>query len=133
MSQPLVGRSDDHTPVDPPELARRINRLFDVMHKRAAPPMSTSAAAEAITARGPVHLSPSTLERLRSDCGAVSSRAELTAIAEFFGVSASYLTDAAACHSIDAQLDLLRDLRETGTGGPVRVAYACSRPPAAPI
>lgn len=46
MSQPLVGRSDDHTPVDPPELARRINRLFDVMHKRAAPPMSTFAAAK---------------------------------------------------------------------------------------
>lgn len=133
MSQPLVGRSDDHTPVDPPELARRINRLFDVMHKRAAPPMSTFAAAEAITARGTVHLSPSTLERLRSDCGATSSHAELTAIAEFFGVSASYLTDVAAGHSIDAQLDLLRDLRETGTGGPIKVAYACSRPPAAPI
>ena len=133
MSQPRVGHSDDHTPVDPPELARRINRLFDVMHARTAPPPSTSAAAAAITARGAVPMSPSTLERLRSDCGATSSHAELTAIAEFFGVSTSYLTDAAAGPGIDAQLDTLRALRDAGVGGPIRTIHACSRPPAASI
>ena len=133
MSQPRVGRSDDPTPVDPQELARRINRLFDVMHKRTAPPASTSAAAAAITARGAIRVSPTSLERLRSASGVASSHAELTAIAEFFGVSPSYLTNVAAGNPIDAQFDILRALRDAGISGPIRAAYACSRPPGASI
>lgn len=97
------------------ELARKIDRLFEVMHKRDAPPMSTATAAAAITAKTGVPLSAARLEALRSgDNDAAATHSELAAIARGFGVSPIYLTTAGPAPEIDAQLDLLQALRDTG-------------------
>ena len=72
----------------PGEIAARINRLFDVMHKRAEPPLSTSLAAAAITAETGVQFSTDQLESLRAGQRDIPADAELTAIAKFFGISA---------------------------------------------
>jgi transcriptional regulator with XRE-family HTH domain len=103
---------DNARQVNTTELARRINRLFDVMHKRDALPLSTAAAADGITARGGAPVSATLLDRLRSgDSSSDPSEAELRSVAAFFGVAPEYLTEAAAAKRIDPQLDLLRALR----------------------
>lgn len=95
-------------------IAARINRLFDVMHKRAEPPLSTSAAAAAITAETGVQFSTDQLERLRTGQGAIPADAELTAIATFFGISARYLLTPGPHPDIEAQLNLLEAMRDGG-------------------
>lgn len=100
-----------------PELARRIDRLFEVMHKRDTPPVSTAAAAAAITTNSGVPLTAVRVEALRSgedEAVAAPTNAELTAIAAYFGVSPRYLTTAGPTPDIDAQLDLLLAMRDTG-------------------
>lgn len=114
---------------EPAELSRRINRLFDVIHKRAGPPLSTVAAAEGITTRGIASISAAVLEELRCGQRTDPSDAELVAIADFFGVAAAYLTDTASANRIDAQLDLLRTLRDIGSPQGIAAVYACTRPP----
>jgi hypothetical protein len=104
------------------ELAAKINRLFHVMHKRDAPPLTTAAAAAAITAKSGDPISADRLEKLRSgDDDAVPVLDELVAIATHFGVSPRYLTTAEPTPDIDAQLDLLEAMRDTG----VRDIRAC--------
>lgn len=111
-----VSSTRDHTNhVNATELARRINRLFDVMHKRDAPPLTTAAAADGITARGDAPVSTNLLDQLRSgDRSNDPTEAELRAIAAFFGVAPEYLTDTESATRIDPQLDILRALREAG-------------------
>lgn len=111
-----------------PELARRINLLFDVIHKRAEPPLTTAAAAAAITARGGVPVSAVGLEALRSGVSGDTSRAELSATAEFFGVPAIYLTETGSRTGIDAQLHLLRIMRDAGGLNEIRAMHVCKPP-----
>lgn len=109
----VSSKHDDASHLDTTELARRINRLFDVMHKRDAPPLSTAAAAAGITARGDAPVSTNLLDRLRSgDRSNDPTEAELRAIAAFFGVAPEYLTDTESATRIDPQLNLLCALRE---------------------
>lgn len=96
------------------ELATKINRLFEVMHKRNEPPLSTRAAAEAISAHSGVHIGVADLEGLRSGDKSDPSDAELGAIAGFFGVSERYLLSAGPVADIEAQLSLLCELRDAG-------------------
>lgn len=103
------------------ELAGKIDRLFEVMHKRDAPPMSTATAAAAITAKSGVPISAARLEALRSgDNDAAATNTELAAIATGFGVSPTYLTTVGPTPDIDAQLDLLQALRDASVQGLVR-------------
>lgn len=112
----------------PGETAARINRLFDVMHKRAEPPLSTSLAAAAITAETGVQFSTDQLESLRAGQGAIPADAELTAIAKFFGISARYLLTPGPHNDIEAQLNLLEAMRDAG----VRDLGACGGAPSGP-
>ena len=112
---------------EPAELARRINRLFDVMHARRDPPQTTSAAAAAITERGPVQLDAEALDALRAGHNPGATVPELNALADHFGVTAAYLTDAGTDPTVDAQLNLLRTLRDNGVGKIISV-HACTRP-----
>ncbi|OFJ51872.1 hypothetical protein BEL07_20655 [Mycolicibacterium grossiae] len=111
----VSSKHDDASHMDTTELARRINRLFEVMHKQHAPPLTTAAAAAGITARGDTPVSTNLLDQLRSgDRSSDPTEAELRAIAAFFGVAPEYLTDTEAATRIDPQLNLLCALREAG-------------------
>lgn len=91
-------------------LSAKLNRLFDVMHRRDAPPMSTEAAAAGITAQTGVGISAAYLSELRAGAGREPSVDELVAIAEFFGVSSPYLTGDRP--DIEDQLTLLELMRD---------------------
>ena len=109
-------------------VAARINRLFDVMHKRAEPPLSTSAAAAAITVETGVPLSPDALESVRAGQGSIPEDSELVAIAQFFGISPRYLVSAGPHPDIEAQLNLLEAMRDAG----VQELGACGDAPSGP-
>ena len=93
-------------------LASRINRLFDIMRKPADPPLSNAAAATAIEAKTGVSISPAYLWQLRSGLKSNPTISHLRAIAEYFGVPASYLIDEGEDPSIEAQLLGIEDLGE---------------------
>lgn len=69
-----------------PELARRINLLFDVMHTRTEPPLNSAAAAAAMSARGGSAVSAAVLEQLRLGYRGDALDAQLSIVADFFGV-----------------------------------------------
>ncbi len=96
------------------ELAGRLNKLFDVMHPVGAPEVSNATVAAAVAG---VSVTPEDLGRLRDGSEKSPGTVVLCAIAEFFGVSASYLTDVDLDSSIDAQLNLLRALRDRRVQG----------------
>ncbi|WP_162625454.1 hypothetical protein [Mycolicibacterium llatzerense] len=89
-------------------VAAKINRLFDVMHRWGEPAMTTEAAAAGISARVPI--TATYLDRLRAGADLNPTTSELTAIAEFFGVSAAYLLSDRP--DIEDQLTLLETMRD---------------------
>ncbi|MCT7364004.1 hypothetical protein A7G45_31455 [Mycolicibacterium llatzerense] len=91
-------------------LSAKINRLFEVMHRRDEPAMSTEAAAAGIVERTGVTIDPAYLGRLRSGAESAPKISELMAIASFFGVSSEYLTEDRA--DIEDQLTLLELMRD---------------------
>lgn len=97
-------------------LASRLNKLFDVMHKADAPALSTAAAAAAIAEKTGVTITPDDLRRLRDGSQTSAAAVYLAAITEFFCVPAAYLTDDDVDPMIDAQLNLLRALRDHRVG-----------------
>ncbi|GAB1814699.1 helix-turn-helix domain-containing protein [Mycobacterium sp. MUNTM1] len=96
------------------ELASRLTKLFEVMRKAGTAPLSNAAAAAAITETTGVSISPAYLWQLRSGVKRNPTVAHLRAIAEFFGVPASYLIDRDTDQKIDAQLTLIQALRDVG-------------------
>lgn len=96
------------------ELAARLNRLFEVMRKAGTPPLSNAAAAAAITSKTGVPISPAYLWQLRNGVKTNPTVTHLRAIAEFFGLPASYLIDRETDSALDAQLNLLQALRDNG-------------------
>lgn len=111
----------------PAELARRINRLFETMHKRTEPPLSTAAVAATIATHTGVPVSVAELDRLRSGEGTVPSDEQLTAIAQSFGITPRYLTAASSVADIDAQLSLLCTVRDIGDAHTIRAIHVCQR------
>ncbi|MEZ0351035.1 helix-turn-helix domain-containing protein [Mycobacterium sp. pR1184] len=112
----MVGRRRTSTEgqVSTTDLADKLNKLFEVMHSPSEPVLSNAAAAEAITEKTGVSISPAYLWQLRSGLKTNPTVAHLRAIAEFFGVSASYLIDAEVDEHLEAQLGLLQALRDAG-------------------
>lgn len=106
-------RAPDGAPNDS-ELSVKLNKLFKIMRKPSDPPLSNAAAAEAITRQTGVSISPAYLWQLRNGVKANPTVQHLRAIAEFFGVPASYLIDRGPDPGIDAQLNLLQALRDSG-------------------
>jgi transcriptional regulator with XRE-family HTH domain len=96
------------------ELANRLNKLFDVMRSQNVPPLSNAAAAAAITEKTGVSISPAYLWQLRNGVKDNPTVIHLRAIADYFGLPASYLIDSETDPSIDAQLNLLQALRDHG-------------------
>ncbi len=98
------------------ELAGRLNKLFDVMHPVGSPEVSNTTVAAAVAEQSGISVTPEYLGCLRDGSEKSPGTVVLRAIAEFFGVSASYLTDV-DLPSIDAQLNLLRALRDQRVHG----------------
>lgn len=96
------------------ELASRLNKLFEVMRKASTPPLSNAAAAAAITNKTGVPISPAYLWQLRNGIKTNPTVTHLRAIADFFGLPASYLIDRDTEPALDAQLNLLQALRDSG-------------------
>lgn len=94
------------------ELSIKLNKLFEIMRKPSAPPLSNAAAATAITKQTGVSISSAYIWQLRTGIKNNPTVQHLRAIAEFFGVSPSYLIDPGIDPQIDAQLDLLHALRD---------------------
>lgn len=99
---------------DNSELAVKINRLFETMRKPSDAPLSNAAAADAITEKTGVSISSAYIWQLRSGLKTNPTVTHLRAIAEFFGVPASYLVDEGIDPHIDAQLRLLQSFRDAG-------------------
>jgi transcriptional regulator with XRE-family HTH domain len=102
-------------------LAARLEKLFDVMHKPNTSPLSNDAVAAAIAEKTGVLINPAYLEQLRDGSETNPPVAHLKAIAEFSGLPASYLTDRNLDPRLDAQLTLLKAMRDNG----VRDAALC--------
>ena len=96
------------------ELAARLNRLFEVMRKPNEPVLSNAVAAKAIKAKTGVSISTAYIWQLRKGRKTNPSVEHLQAIAKFFGVPTSYLIDRDPDPGIDAQLNLLQALRDSG-------------------
>jgi transcriptional regulator with XRE-family HTH domain len=96
------------------ELAARLNKLFEVMRRPDTRPLSNAAAAAAITEKTGVSISAAYLWQLRNGQATNPTVAHMRAIAEFFGLPASYLIDSDMDPNIDAQLNLLQALRDNG-------------------
>lgn len=96
------------------ELATKLNKLFDVMRRPTDPQLSNAAAAAEITRQTGVSISPAYMWQLRNGVKTNPTVQHLRAIAEFFGVPASYLIDSDTDSKIDSQLDLLQALRDSG-------------------
>ncbi len=96
------------------DLSAKLNKLFEIMRNPSEPPLTNAAAAHAITEKTGVSISPAYMWQLRSGFKRNPTVQHLRAIAEFFGVPASYLIDPDSSPKIDAQLQLLQALRDTG-------------------
>jgi transcriptional regulator with XRE-family HTH domain len=96
------------------DLAVKLNKLFEVMRKPSLPQLSNVAAAEAITKQTGVSISSAYLWQLRNGMKTNPTVQHLRAIADFFGVPPSYLIDRDTDQKIDAQLNLLQALRDSG-------------------
>lgn len=95
-------------------MADRLNRLFDLIRKPNEPPISNAAASAAIKEKTGVSISSAYLWQLRHGTKDNPTVTHLRALAEFFGLPASYLVDTAPDPRLEAQLNLLQALRDHG-------------------
>jgi transcriptional regulator with XRE-family HTH domain len=96
------------------ELAARLNKLFEVIRRPGEAPLSNAAVAAAIADKTGVSISTAYLWQLRAGKATNPRITHLRAIAEFFGISPSYLIDTDVDPKITAQLELLAVLRDAG-------------------
>lgn len=96
------------------DLADKLNKLFEIRHKPTESPLSNAAAAAAITRQTGVSISSAYMWQLRNRVKTNPTVQHLRAIADFFGVPASYLIDRDTDPKLEAQLDLLQALRDSG-------------------
>jgi len=94
-------------------LAEKLDRLFRTMRPRGASEYTYRDVAQGIRAQGgPKKMSATYLWLLRTGVRDNPSRKHLEAIAVFFGVPVSYIFDEAVTAQIDAELELVRALRD---------------------
>ena len=94
-------------------LAEKLDQLFRTMHPRGRDEYSYREVAAGIRAQGgPRRMSATYLWQLRTGRKDNPSRRHLAALATFFGVPVSYFFDDALAAQIDAELALLRALRD---------------------
>jgi predicted RecB family endonuclease len=105
----------EHLPPEPQEvLAERLNTLLDVVAAEGGNRYTFPEIKAAMESRG-VHISRQRWHYMRAGTGPMTTDTPLLeALADFFGVPVSFLTeaDAAVPSRVTAQLELLRTLKE---------------------
>lgn len=100
--------------IDGSDLAAKINELFDTMHKKNKAQLSNYAAAKGIEELTKVSITPQYLSQIRAGEKTNISVVKLRAIAEYFGIPASYLIESGTDERIKSQLEMLRVFRDAG-------------------
>jgi transcriptional regulator with XRE-family HTH domain len=96
------------------ELSIKLKKLLATLRKPSDPPLSYAAAAEAITEKTGVPISSGYFWGLCTGVKTNPTILHLRAIADYFGVSPSYLINPGIDPDIDAQLNALQALRDSG-------------------
>ncbi|MGK5685441.1 helix-turn-helix domain-containing protein [Actinoplanes sp. URMC 104] len=91
-------------------IARKLDRLF----KQSSPEPSYMAVAEAVRSGQGVAISHTYIWQLRTGRRDNPTVTHLTALAAYFGVPVAYFLDDEQAERIDAQLELLRTIRDAG-------------------
>ncbi len=95
-----------------PDLAAKLNTLFDTMHPDGQKPDTNEKVVEAISKKG-VRVSSAYLGQIRAGKKKNISADLLVALAEYFGLeSASYLLDRGPHPDVEAEFRYLRLLRD---------------------
>ncbi len=113
---------DDHDPAhrdgpsdsEPESLASRLDHLFKVTADANGREHSYRAVAAAIEAAGGPTVSASYLHQLRTGQKDNPTKRHLEALASYFGVPPAYFFDDRLADEVDAQLAMLRTLRDSG-------------------
>lgn len=100
--------------LDGSDLAAKLNKLFDTMHPRGTAPVSNYAAAKGIEDKTGVSITAQYLGQLRAGKKRNPTMQHLRAIADYFGISASYLLEPGPNEHIESQLEVLRVMRDAG-------------------
>lgn len=103
-SSPLSGTGD-------PDLAAKLNQLFATMHPDGTKPDSNEKVVEALAQRG-IRITAQYLGQIRAGKKTNVDANTLRGLAEYFGVTASYLVERGPNKHIEDQLRLLRLLRD---------------------
>lgn len=110
----INGSANPGGEIDGSDLAAKIDELFDTKHKKGKAQLSNYAAAKGIEEKTGVSITPQYLSQIRAGEKTNISVVKLRAIAEYFGVPASYLIESGTDERIKSQLGLLRLFREKG-------------------
>lgn len=95
-------------------IAEKLDRLFGQAQAAGQPEPSYMAVAEAIRAKQGVQISHTYIWQLRTGRRDNPTVAHLTALATYFGVPVAYFLDDEQTRRIDAQLELLKTIRDAG-------------------
>lgn len=107
----MDGSAKPVSEIGDPDLAAKLNKLFDTMHADGKKPDSNEKVVEALSKRG-VRLTAQYLGQIRAGKKTNIDANTLRALAEYFGVTASYLIERGPNEHIEAQLSTLRLLRD---------------------
>lgn len=99
---------------EPSDLARRLNHLFRVIHPRGLGEYTVEEVVEGIRLRDGPSLSGAELVQYRSGQRDDPAPPQLDALADFFGVNPAYFHDSAVTERVDAALEFLLVLRDSG-------------------
>lgn len=106
-----MGEASNGGEVGDPDLAAKLNKLFETMHADGKKPDSNEKVVAALSQRG-VRITPQYLGQIRAGKKTNVDANTLRALAEYFGVTASYLIERGPQEDIEAQLNFLRLLRD---------------------
>jgi len=110
----INGSANPGGEIDGSDLAAKIDELFATKHKKGKAQLSNYAAAKGIEEKTGVSITPQYLSQIRAGEKTNISVVKLRAIADYFGVPASYLIESGTDERIKSQLGMLRLFRDTG-------------------
>jgi len=97
-----------------PDLAAKLDRLFRTVHRPGGAESSYEEVARTIREKGGPTISATYIWQLRTGKRDNPTKSHLEALADFFGVSPAYFFDESVSKRVDAQLQLLGAMRDSG-------------------